>query len=157
MVVKHKSINLAAEFGGMLGGDFTFQKYSIEHQKFFKAGHVQVWAWRAKCGVGYGDISEFNQFRIGGQDTLRGYRDDQFRGNRMALGTIEYRFPLFSKVQGALFTDWGSAWDDGFKPDKFHGSVGVGVALNTPLGPLRLDYGRGSQGGRVHFSVGGVF
>jgi len=150
-------VNLSAELGGVLGGDFTFQKYSIEHQQFMKAGHAQVWALRTKGGIGFGDMTEFNQFRIGGQDTLRGYREDQFRGDRMVLGTLEYRFPLFPKVQGALFTDWGTAWDNGFDPDKFYGSVGVGIALNTPLGPLRLDYGRGDQGGRVHFSVGGAF
>ena len=150
-------VNLSAEFGGFIGGDFDFQKFSIDHQQFFKAGHAQVWAIRTKGGIGYGDISEFNQYRVGGQDTLRGYRDAQFRGDRMLLGTLEYRFPLFSKVQGALFTDWGSAWNTGFEPDEFHGSVGVGISLTTPLGPLRLDYGRGSQGGRVHFSVGGAF
>ena len=150
-------VNLSAEFGGPLGGDFDFQKYGIDHQSFFKAGHVQVWALRAKAGIGHGDISEFNQYRIGGQDSLRGYREDQFRGDRMTAGTLEYRFPLFNKIQGALFTDWGAAWDSGFDFDNFHGSVGVGVALMTPLGPLRLDYGRGSQGGRVHFSVGGAF
>ena len=148
---------MSAEFGGLWGGDFRFQKYSIEHQQFFKAGHAQVWALRSKYGIGFGDISEFNQYRIGGQDTLRGYRDDQFRGNRMCLGTLEYRFPLFTKVQGAFFTDWGGAWNNGFKPSNFHGSVGLGIALTTPLGALRLDYGRGSQGGRVHFSVGGAF
>ena len=150
-------VNLSVEFGGLWGGDFRFQKYSIEHQQFFKAGHAQVWALRSKYGIGFGDISEFNQYRIGGQDTLRGYRDDQFRGNRMCLGTLEYRFPLFTKVQGAFFTDWGGAWNNGFKPSNFHGSVGLGIALTTPLGALRLDYGRGSQGGRVHFSVGGAF
>ena len=150
-------VNLSGEFGGFLGGDFDFQKFSIEHQQFLKAGHAQVWALRTKGGIGFGDISEFNQFRIGGQDSLRGYREDQFRGDRMILGTLEYRFPIISKVQGAIFTDWGSAWDSGFKPDEFHGSVGFGLSLNTPLGPLRFDYGRGSQGGRVHFSVGGAF
>lgn len=150
-------VNLSAEFGGWLGGDFDFQKYGIDHQSFFKAGHVQVWALRAKAGIGHGDISEFNQYRIGGQDSLRGYREDQFRGERMTAGTLEYRFPLFNKIQGALFTDWGAAWDSGFDFDDFHGSVGMGIALMTPLGPLRLDYGRGSQGGRVHFSVGGAF
>ena len=35
--------------------------------------------------------------------------------------------------------------------------LGIGLGLNTPIGPLRLDYGRGSQGGRVHFRVGGTF
>ena len=88
---------------------------------------------------------------------MRGYRDDQFRGEHMFLATLEYRFPIVSKVQGAIFTDWGSAWDTGLWPDDIHGSIGIGMSLVTPLGPMRVDYGRGDYGGRVHFSVGGTF
>ncbi|MBQ7704824.1 MAG: BamA/TamA family outer membrane protein [Selenomonadaceae bacterium] len=153
-------VALTAEFGGLWGGDFTFQKYDIDHQQFFKAGdHSQVWAFKSAYGLGHGDLTEFNQFRVGGQNTLRGYRDDQFRGNRMLLTTLEYRFPLAKKIQGIIFTDWGGTWNDGFVPKggDIYGSAGLGVALNTPLGPLRLDYGRGSQGGRFHFNIGGGF
>ena len=147
---------LSAEFAGF-GGDFSFQKYTISDTHYFKAGHAQVFVLRGQYGIGKGSISEYNQFRIGGQDTIRGYREDQFRGNRMALASLEYRFPIVSKVTGAIFTDFGGAWDTGFKPENMHGSVGIGLGLNTPIGPLRLDYGRGSQGGRVHFRVGGTF
>lgn len=153
-------VALTGEFGGLWGGDFTFQKYDIEHQQFFKAGdHSQVWAFKSAYGFGHGDLTEFNQFRVGGQNTLRGYRDDQFRGSRMLLATLEYRFPIANKVQGILFTDWGGTWDSGFFPkgNAIYGSGGLGVALNTPLGPLRLDYGRGKQGGRFHFNIGGGF
>jgi len=151
-------VNLSLELGGILGGDFKYQKASIEHQHYFKAGdHDQVWALRGMYGFGRGDMTEFNQFRLGGQGTLRGYRDDQFRGNRMILGSLEYRFPLAKKIQGALFTDWGGAWDTGLRPRGIKGSFGLGVALNTPMGPMRLDYGRGSQGGRFHFSIGTSF
>ena len=151
-------VNLSLELGGILGGDFTYQKFSIEHQHYMKAGdHNQVWAFRGMAGYGRGDMTEFNQFRIGGQGSLRGYRDDQFRGNRMILGSLEYRFPIAKKVQGAIFTDWGGAWNNGLKPRGVKGSFGIGVALNTPMGPMRLDYGRGSQGGRFHFSIGTSF
>ena len=151
-------VNLSLELGGILGGDFTYQKASIEHQHYIKAGdHDQVWALRGMYGFGRGDMTEFNQFRLGGQGSLRGYRDDQFRGNRMILGSLEYRFPLAKKIQGALFADWGGAWDTGLRPRGIKGSFGLGVALNTPMGPMRLDYGRGSQGGRFHFSVGTSF
>ncbi len=152
-------IALGAEFSGMLGGDFSYQKYTIDHQHFLRAGHAQVWALKAEYGFGEGDMTEFNQFRVGGQNSLRGYRDDQFRGSRMALMTLEYRFPLAKVVQGIVFTDWGSAWNSGFFPKgaEIYGSVGVGFALNSPIGPVRLDYGRGKQGGRLHFSVGGGF
>ena len=149
-------ISLSGEVAG-IGGDFDFQKVTIEDQRYHKVGHAQVIALRGQYGVGWGHISEFNQYKVGGQSSLRGYREDQFRGDRMALATLEYRFPIVSKVQGALFTDWGAAWSDGYTPENIHGSVGIGLALTTPLGPLRLDYGRGSDGGRVHFTVGGSF
>ena len=149
-------ISLSGEVAG-IGGDFDFQKVTIEAQRYHKVGHAQVIALRGQYGVGWGDISEFNRYKVGGQSSLRGYREDQFRGDRMALATLEYRFPIVSKVQGALFTDWGAAWSDGYTPENIHGSVGIGLALTTPLGPLRLDYGRGSDGGRVHFTVGGSF
>ena len=150
-------VDLSLEIGSF-GGDFNFQKISIEHQNFRKAGdHDQVWALRGMAGYARGDLTEFNEFRLGGQGSLRGYRDDQFRGSRMLLGSIEYRFPLAKKIQGALFTDFGGVWDTGFRPRNFKASIGIGVALNTPMGPLRLDYGRGSQGGRFHFSVGTTF
>ena len=149
-------IELSTEIAGF-GGDFDFQKYVIEDQRYFKVGHAQVIATRAQAGYGHGSISESNQFRIGGQDTIRGYREQQFRGNKMLLGTVEYRFPITGKVQGALFTDWGNAWEDKGAPDEVHGSFGAGLSLNTPLGPIRIDWGRGSQGSRVHFMVGNSF
>ena len=149
-------VALTGELGGF-GGDFDYRKADIEDQRYFKAGKNQVWALRGQYGWSDGDISEYARFKIGGQNSLRGYRDDQFRGEHMFLATLEYRFPIVSKVQGALFTDWGSAWEDDLWPDDIHGSVGIGMSLVTPLGPVRLDYGRGDDGGRVHFSVGGTF
>ncbi|BAL84314.1 hypothetical protein SELR_26060 [Selenomonas ruminantium subsp. lactilytica TAM6421] len=151
-------VSLSAEVAG-LGGDFDFQKATIEDQRYFKVGHAQVIALRGQYGLGRGHISEFNQYKVGGQNSLRGYREDQYRGTRMGLATLEYRFPIVTKVQGAIFTDWGAAWSKDFMPksDDIHGSIGVGLSLNTPIGPLRLDYGRGDKGGRVHFSVGGTF
>lgn len=150
--------SLSAEVASF-GGDFSFQKYTVADQRYYRVGSNQVIAVRGEYGYGRGDLSEFNQYRIGGQSTLRGYRDAQFRGARMGLATVEYRFPVADKVQGALFTDCGSAWNSGLLPDsgEIFASYGVGVSLTTPLGPLRLDWGKGKYGGRVHFSVGGSF
>ena len=151
-------VGMSLELAG-LGGDFNFQKGSIEDQRYWKVGHAQVIAARGELGAARGHLSEYNQFKVGGQSSLRGYREDQFRGTRMALASVEYRFPIVSKVQGAIFADGGSAWSDDWAPKggDIHGSVGVGLSFNTPLGPLRFDYGRGDKGGRVHFSVGGSF
>ena len=83
----------------------------------------------------------------------------------MIMGTVEYRFPIVNKVQGALFVDAGDAWGgtsygpwDEIEDDlTIHTSVGVGMQLQTPIGALRLDYGWGEDGGRLHFTVGGAF
>ncbi len=149
-------VALTGEFAGF-GAKFKYQKYTIEDQRYKKVGHAQVLALRLQYGHGNGDIPESALYKLGGQDSLRGYRDDQFRGRDMYLRTVEYRFPIVSKVQGALFTDFGAAWDTGWTPSGTHASVGVGVQIQTPVGPIRLDLGHGSQGNRVHFSVGGTF
>ncbi|ORU00957.1 Outer membrane protein/protective antigen OMA87 [Anaerovibrio sp. JC8] len=150
------NVILAAEFAG-LGGDFKYQKYTIDDSVYRKVGRNQIVALRNCYGHSTSDLSYFNKFRIGGQGTLRGYRDDQFRGNSMYVGSLEFRFPLANKIKGALFTDWGAAWNSGWVPKDFHASVGFGVMVDTPVGPIRIDVGHGSQGNRVHFNVGASF
>lgn len=147
---------ITAEYAG-LGGDFDYQKYTLEDSHFFKVGHAQVIALRGMVGIADGTMPESALYDLGGQDSLRGYRDDQFEGKKAVLGTVEYRFPLANKVQGALFSDFGDAWDGGYDDMEIHTSVGVGLLMNTPLGPIRLDYGHGENGGRTHFSFGGTF
>ena len=98
---------------------------------------------------------------MGGADTLRGYKDDQYRGNSMLRASVEYRVPIVKKVQGVLFVDSGYAWDkrdeDAFDLGLIKCGYGLGVRVNSPLGPIKLDYGFGSNGGRFHFSFGGQF
>lgn len=148
--------DLTLEYAGF-GGKFRYEKVSYEQSHFNKVGHAQVFAWRWAYGRGFGHIPEAGQYRLGGQDTIRGYRDDCLRGNSMFLASIEYRFPIVRKVQGAIFADSGAAWYDGWSPKGTKASIGIGVSLDTPVGPIRLDLGHGSHGNRVHFSMGGAF
>ena len=148
--------SLTSEFGGF-GGDFNFQKAYLEENYYIKAGHAQVFALRGMYGRGFGHLSESNEFRLGGQNDLRGYRDEQFRNNNMMLASFEYRFPVVSKVNGALFTDYGGTWAAGWKPEDLYASIGFGLSVDTPVGPIRVDLAHGRHNNRVHFSVGGTF
>lgn len=150
---------LTAEFAGKsLGGDFDFNKYTAESRNYLKVGHAQVVALRGTVGYADGNMPDSGRFAVGGSDTLRGYRDDQFKGDKMLAATAEYRFPIASKVEGVVFTDIGKAWDgEGYKLNDLEASAGVGIRVSTPIGPIRLDYGQGSQGGKTHFSFGGQF
>ena len=147
---------LGYEYAG-LGGDFSYHKFTIDGSTFRKVGRNQILVFHGSYGHSTDDLPTVSKFMLGGQDTIRGYRDDMFRGNSMVLGNIEYRFPLSKNFKAALFTDFGSAWDTGWTPSKLHGSYGVGVMLDSPLGLIRVDIGHGTQGNRVHFNVGGTF
>ena len=82
-------------------------------------------------------------------------------GNALLLTNLELRFsiPVLSRINisGAAFFDGGNVWEDvedisigAFKPfksssdvtinDYFYG-IGLGIRYNTPVGPIRLDYG----------------
>ncbi|AJQ25949.1 BamA/OMP85 family outer membrane protein [Pelosinus fermentans] len=152
-------VALTAEFAGKaLGGDFNYNKYTAETRNYLKVGHAQVVALRGTVGYADGKMPDSGRFAVGGSDTLRGYRDDQFKGNKMLAATAEYRFPIAKKVEGVAFTDVGKAWsEEGYKLNDLEASVGVGIRVSTPIGPIRLDYAQGSQGGRSHFSFGGQF
>jgi outer membrane protein insertion porin family len=154
-----KRFSLSTEFAGrMFGGDFDFNKYTIEGRQYQKVGRDHVIALRATIGYADGKMSEANKFAVGGADTLRGYEDDEFKGDKMFAATAEYRFPVVKKVQGVVFTDIGKAWEgEGYKLDDLEFSAGVGIRVTTPIGPVRIDYAQGANGGKTHFSFGGQF
>lgn len=152
-------VALTAEFAGKgLGGDFNFNKYSAETRNYLKVGHAQVIALRGMLGYADGKLPDSGRFAVGGTDNLRGYRDDQFKGNKMLAASAEYRFPIAQKVEGVVFSDIGKAWSgEGYKLNDLEASVGVGLRVSTPIGPIRIDYAKGSQGAKTHFSFGGQF
>ena len=76
----------------------------------------------------------------------------------MLRGTAEFRFPIRNKVQGVVFYDIGYAWDKrdqhAFDLGLMEYGYGAGLRINSPLGPIKLDWGKGKQRSRFHFSFG---
>jgi outer membrane protein insertion porin family len=158
-------------------GNYT--KASVDLRRYFSHGvrknpkeKKTVWAGRVILGTMTGKIPFSEQFFVGGAETLRGYLESRFWGKNMFLTNLEYRKPIANAFQGVLFVDLGDAWGTNYNlpttvdPDNrfqqhngfdLHVGTGAGVRITTPIGPLRLDYGIGSEGSRVHFSIGHVF
>jgi len=59
------------------------------------------------------------------------------------LSNVELRIPLFWLLIGEVFTDAGNVWGEinQFRIGSLKVSSGVGLAILTPLGPVRFDYG----------------
>ncbi len=122
------------------------------------------------------DVPLFDRYFLGGANTLRGfgYRDVSPRdvngepvgGNTYMNGTVEYTIPVVEKVRFAVFFDIGEVERDAydFSAGNFKSDAGVGIRLNLPIGPLRLDYGwpimtdsATGRSGKIQFSVGYQF
>jgi outer membrane protein insertion porin family len=110
----------------------------------------QALAFQVSAGTVVGDLPPYEAFCLGGGNSVRGYYDcDLGVGKSFGEATIEYRFPLFSIVSGELFLDGGTTFGS---QDNVPGnlgallgkpgqgfSVGTGVIVTTPVGPLRLE------------------
>ncbi len=146
------------EFAGFMGGDFSFNKYFVEARTYYPMTTNKVLAFRAVAGYATGKMPVSQRFSIGGDTYLRGYKDDRFYGYKMIAGTAEYRFPMTKNFQGVLFTDAGYAWEKGRSVNlgDIEYGYGVGLRINSPLGPIKLDYAYGDKW-RIHFSFGGQF
>ncbi|HUP44269.1 MAG TPA: outer membrane protein assembly factor BamA, partial [Thermoanaerobaculia bacterium] len=63
-------------------------------------------------------------------------------GNSMFIFNAEYRFPIFSRLGGAVFTDVGNVFSGtAIDFDNLRVGVGAGIRYLSPVGPLRIDIG----------------
>lgn len=153
-----KHINYSGEIG--FAGDFHFTKWDAEWRYYFPVGK-NVIGWDTEIGYATGRLPLSHRFAAGGTNYLRGYEDNQYRGNSLLRTTLEYRIPIAKKVTGVVFADYGYAWDkryeNAFDLSDMKFGYGVGLRAQTPMGMLRLDYGIGQYDKRFHFSFGGSF
>ena len=127
----------------------------------------RVFAVHLLLGFSNRDVPFFEQYFLGGADSLRGADTDRFWGNSLALGQAELRIPVSKSdsFQGVLFTDIGDAWGSIYQGQglaqhnqfSLQSDYGVGVRLVTPIGPIRVDYALGRGGGKTQFSIGQSF
>ena len=100
---KGKRFSCSLQWGGHgLGGDFDFYKFTAEGRFYKQLGNGHVLALRLMGGYISGHISYSDLFSLGGANNLRGYEDDQFKGDKMYAATLEYRLPIAKKSTGCL-------------------------------------------------------
>jgi outer membrane protein insertion porin family len=102
-------------------------------------------------------------FRLGGANTLRGYSEDQFLGNRITWTNLEYRLLLSQRTFTFAFLDTGYFLrnaDPQLKVQKSEGfKIGYGVGFNveTSLGILSVSFalarGDSFSDGKIHFGI----
>ncbi|MFH0791091.1 MAG: outer membrane protein assembly factor BamA [Candidatus Omnitrophota bacterium] len=166
--------------GGPFGADKDFFKFSGRASHYFPLLAGSVLEFRGRMGIAdsYGNSEEipiYERYFVGGADTVRGYHErkigpidsvskDPLGGNSLLIGNIEYLYPFFSFLKAAVFYDVGNVWSkiSDLGSGGFKSSVGFGLRIKSPIGPIMLDYGipfnkesgeDKKSNGRFHFSA----
>ncbi len=135
-------------------------------------------SFRGGIAQGYLKTDELpivERFFLGGRTTVRGYNQDTLGpkgsdgnptgGNVFLMENLEIRTYLGKGLGIVAFLDGGNVWLKvaDIKPLDFKFTAGLGLRYNTPVGPIRIDYGhkllreKGESRGELHFSIGHAF
>ena len=148
-------------------GDNKYYKVGFNHRNYFNVwkryNHVLMVGLRAETIDGISDdVPIYNRLFLGGPKSIRGieYRGvspyarrlnrdgspsrsyDPWGGQTLVCANFEYTIPIVKMLRIAAFSDIGSVSADEFDlSDDFAWTVGLGIRLDIPMFPIRLDFG----------------
>jgi outer membrane protein insertion porin family len=178
--------------GGFMGGSVQIYGFDLEGSQYFHLPYDTIFLVNGEIAVAstWGSqniVPIYDRVYLGGANNLRGFKfrdvgpkdnnGNAIGGGTLGRFTLEYTVPIIERVRAAVFYDGGfvNAGSWSFGPQKVQNSkgrssagfaqdIGVGVRLDLPIGPIRLDYGFpvqkdsfNSKSGQFQFSVGYQF
>jgi outer membrane protein assembly factor BamA len=161
-----------------LGSDVDYVRLYGQVFTYLPVARGVVWAQGLRAGVVPGDDPFYlleNRFQAGGPTTVRGFRqnglgpqlteDEGLGGQGVFVMNQELRFPIWKSLKGGVFWDAGNSWLWAYEfslRDLRH-TVGGGLRIMFPFGPVRLEYGfildrrETEPRGRFVFGLGHAF
>ncbi|MDD3146133.1 MAG: BamA/TamA family outer membrane protein, partial [Candidatus Riflebacteria bacterium] len=154
--------------GGMLKGDNQYTKYMLAMRRYIpvSANRKTVFALQSVFGqttIGEGYVPIYDMYSVGGSSTVRGYEEREFLGTKVFYTNFELRQNFSKNFDVVGFFDMGSAWGTDYNRKKVgydqKQGYGIGIRLQTPLGPVALDYGKATDrgDGNTYINFGSSF
>ena len=154
-----------ARYADRSGHDDGFTRYDVDLQQYASVlNERRVFVVRALGS--FSDVASDAQMpfylmrTLGGNHTLRGFPDFRFRDRHQIALQAEYRYEIFTALDGAVFYDAGQVAPrlDDFRWRDFERNWGVGFRFGGDGGVfLRLDVAFGGEGPRTWLRFGHVF
>lgn len=156
-------------------GSILFNRVRANYSQYFPVNLIrfsdgpEALAFNVQAGTVLGDLPPYEAFILGGSNSVRGFGDGEVGSGRSYFqATAEYRFPIFKIVGGAAFFDYGTTLGSESnvpgQPSVVRGlpgsgfGYGLGVRVQSPLGPIRVDYAINDDGGNeIQFGIGEKF
>jgi outer membrane protein insertion porin family len=168
----------------LFGGETAFHRYEAEYAHWIPVPFFDGWALMGHAEVGYAKETKqdglpiYEKYMLGGINSIRGYdwygispedplTGESIGGEKMMVLNFELTFPLMGEqgLYGVLFYDMGNVWtkDESWSFRGLKKSWGGGLRYLSPMGPLRIEYGKalnpdpGEPSGRWEFTMGAMF
>ena len=157
---------------GLFGSDSDFWRLNVDLCRYLPLGSKGTLVVSSLTTLTSGrvgrEIAPWQDFAIGGTNSVRGWTLDSRRGKNQMIHTVEYRhllmkpraynffgFSLPLGMQLALYADVGSAWGEPHLfSENFIAGAGLGLRFVVPVvGVSRLDVGFGERGVRIRLHL----
>lgn len=152
-------------YQGLNRGQFDYNEYGLDFQQYIRLWakrHVLVlrtnWLYRHETGGSRVPFYRLTSMDV--YDGMRGFASGRYHDRGRMVYNVEYRFPVWTYVDGEIFFDFGRVYhspsDISFKHIKSDG--GVGLRLRTSNFFLaRFQVAYGDDGLRVLFKTSQSF
>ena len=161
------AVDAGGQFGDASSGTLTLD--GRRYQPLSRKSTLAIAAFGSfQSGLVGRDLPEYQQFGVGGANSVRGWALGSRVGQHQAIGTVEYLYSvvpvrsftvfgvnLYGGVQAAAFSDVGLAWSGHASASNAIDGYGVGLRLLFPfVDVVRMDLAWGEPGGGARFSFG---
>lgn len=150
---------------GFLGNSKAdYFRYTLDFRKYallFGQNDVLALRFMIQHILG-GNVPLYEMSAIGGgseMKALRGYKMNRFMDKGKFLINAEYRFPIWERLGGNVFIDWGLVWPS-WKEIRFNlaaKDIGWGLRYYLKNFVVRFDMGFSSEGTGIYFNFGHIF
>jgi NTE family protein len=158
---KYYTFTYEVSSGKFLGADISFFKVQNQLSTYWTLKSRSTFSPRLIWGTSDLTTPFSEQYKIGGENSFYGLRDEEWCGRNLILGSLEYRYALpwrnYLSFYFSTRFDFGAVWKNSVevKASDFISGRGAAVSVKTPIGPFSLAYGRASNGNdRLYFSAG---
>jgi len=160
-------------------GNVAFVRGNVRFSYYLPITTRTTLAFGARAGIisplNSGDLPINERYFNGGATTVRSFSEYTLGpkdhagyplgGQAFTVFNLEYTFPIFGDLKGAVFGDAGNVVSEAanFGIEDLRYGIGAGIRYNLPIGALRLDYGLnpsprpGEAQGAFHFAIGVAF
>ena len=157
--------------GGFLGGDGDFWRVHFDVRRFQPLADRHTLAFffltTLQTGTVGVEIPIYQDFHLGGTNSIRGWGLDSTSGKNPFINTLEYRYDLMTPkalnifgfgfyvgLQVALFGDLGTAWGDN-QGNQWLDGYGFGLRILIPfVDMIRIDFAFGEPGKGLNSQIG---